>query len=490
MPHLDEGTLQAWLDRDRSGLGPEERARIEAHLEGCEACARSLEELEGSTARVEALLGVAPAAGEIPPFEAVRARAAGEAAPAGRARRRWRPTAWAASVAVALGVGWMANEMIRTGGAGPTAVSEPVAREMADSGAAPRRPSAARATGAVGGAGPEDGPGLPVARPAVPVLDEPAVVADASEEAGAGPPASGDEPRSVARSAAAPPPPPPGGDDAVPEPTAFDDRVAEDRDALQARMRSEESADVEKAAPVLRGRVTDASTGRPIPGAQVYVAEGAVGTLTDARGDFELAFADLPGDSAVTLRAEHVGYARDSARVELAGEPGEAVDFRLGSEALALEEMVVTGEEAALRLENLILWKEAYVPSSELAPGKGPPALLEGADAAAWERVSLEGAEARAGFEPWAAAGLPVRDVQVGPMGGWTWVRLLQELDDGGTLELYQARGPGLTASADLVDAEPSRLEWAVGELHGLDILARGPVTRERLEEILRGPRR
>lgn len=448
MPHLDEGTLQAWLDRDRSGLGPEERGRIEAHLAECEACARSLEELRASTDRVEELLGASAAAEVVPPFADVQARAeAGPGREERTLRRRWRPTAWAASVAVALGVGWMANEMIRTGGVDGVAGSDPVARETADSGVGAGEAAVAElGPPSTGTAEPSrDRPRLPVARPAAPVVEEPAAVAQGTDPSA---------PSEV--------------DDVSILPTTFEDRVAE-RPAPEAeRMPAEQRAPGRDAAAVLRGRVTDASTGRPISGAQVYVADGAVGTLTDREGGFELAFADLPDDSAVTLRAVHLGYEGDSARIGLADAGAAAVDFRLDSEAVALDEIVVTGavEQA----------EPGVQPGADPVPVRDSVLpLLRAADrtpwATAWGSVSLEEAEARAGFRPLRVPGLPVWRVRVGPMGGATWILVVQDHPDGGLLRLYQT--PGRQDVEAILALEPgSGAGWVTRVVDGVQVIA------------------
>ncbi len=121
MRHLDEGTLQAWLDRDRSGLSASERTEIEHHLAACAACTRRLEETEELSSRAEVLLGTrAPKYDAVPTYAELVARADRYRA-AGRRRSAWTAGGWAASVAVALGVGWMANDLYR---------ADPVARAM------------------------------------------------------------------------------------------------------------------------------------------------------------------------------------------------------------------------------------------------------------------------------------------------------------------------------------------------------------------------
>ena len=132
MRHLDEGTLQAWLDRDRSGLDAEARAEIEGHLATCEECMARLDELEEVDRRATGILSSAePADRPIPDFESVVERSRSRS----RKPRRspWLTTAWAASLVGAIAAGWMTNELSRGGtppGA-PTAVPESVQRPAA-----------------------------------------------------------------------------------------------------------------------------------------------------------------------------------------------------------------------------------------------------------------------------------------------------------------------------------------------------------------------
>ncbi len=142
MQHMDEGLLQAWLDGPRAGLTEEERTEVEAHLDQCSQCLERVEALRAAGRRALELLAVVEGEvdDEIPDFAAVVRRAGelgGESekeAPASagtsagarvdpetgpeaipEASRRagpwWgRRTAWAASILVALGAGWLANE--------------------------------------------------------------------------------------------------------------------------------------------------------------------------------------------------------------------------------------------------------------------------------------------------------------------------------------------------------------------------------------------
>jgi hypothetical protein len=108
MSHIDEGTLHAYLDRAAQPNG--DWREIEDHLATCPECRERLVEARALRERAAAILKASgPAAVSQPPFDAVLARAG-----RGRSRRvfgldRLRALGWAASIALAVGVGWMAR---------------------------------------------------------------------------------------------------------------------------------------------------------------------------------------------------------------------------------------------------------------------------------------------------------------------------------------------------------------------------------------------
>ena len=96
MSHADDGTLHAYLDGQ---LSPVERGQLEAHLASCPACRARLDEERALIERADALLALAtPPERAIPPFHQLR-----------HPRPLWRfrlPAVWAATVLLALGLGW------------------------------------------------------------------------------------------------------------------------------------------------------------------------------------------------------------------------------------------------------------------------------------------------------------------------------------------------------------------------------------------------
>src|SRR6059036_2955066 len=99
MSHVDEGTLHAYLDGE---LPSADRETVEAHLAQCDTCRAALTEARALVERATALLGSArPAERPAPPLEQLRRTAK---------RAPWHVRtsfAWAASIALALGVGYL-----------------------------------------------------------------------------------------------------------------------------------------------------------------------------------------------------------------------------------------------------------------------------------------------------------------------------------------------------------------------------------------------
>jgi putative zinc finger protein len=117
MSHVDDGTLHAYLDGE---LSPPEAQAVEAHVAQCPACRTRLEEERALIARAGELLArAAPPDRELPPFRP------GDVNPP--ARLWWQvrtPLAWAATIALALGIGTYVGER----GVAPTIFGDRLAR--------------------------------------------------------------------------------------------------------------------------------------------------------------------------------------------------------------------------------------------------------------------------------------------------------------------------------------------------------------------------
>lgn len=165
MPHIAEGLLHAHLD---GALGPDGQLQwtaAERHLEQCADCRERLEEARALRSSARGLLAgaAATATGFGPGFEALAAEAAkrreggadsSTASPDGSSARPaavrtagwWRSTArlaWAASLVMAAGAGWLGHELLVEQGGAPRPVAETAMETPAAAGAERRRTDAA-----------------------------------------------------------------------------------------------------------------------------------------------------------------------------------------------------------------------------------------------------------------------------------------------------------------------------------------------------------
>ena len=100
----------------------------------------------------------------------------------------------------------------------------------------------------------------------------------------------------------------------------------------------------------ITGRVSDAQSGGPLAEVQVFIPGLQLGTLSRADGRFLILNVPL-GDHE--LRAERIGYAGLSQSVTVGASGPTSVDFVLSSQALGLNEIVVTGAAGASRRREI-----------------------------------------------------------------------------------------------------------------------------------------
>lgn len=113
MRHIPEDELHAYLDQ---GLSRTQCVEIESHLADCPSCRATRDGIAALRDRTTALLArLAPPLGLPPSFDSLR-RVAAEVA--SQRRRRTQLGAWAASLVAAVGLGWTAGSLVRSGGEG------------------------------------------------------------------------------------------------------------------------------------------------------------------------------------------------------------------------------------------------------------------------------------------------------------------------------------------------------------------------------------
>src|SRR5437588_5861876 len=94
------------------------------------------------------------------------------------------------------------------------------------------------------------------------------------------------------------------------------------------------------------GRVVNARTQAPLSSVRVSVVGTEIGVLTNADGRYELL-----GVATGThdVRAQRIGYHSSTETVDVPSSGAATVAFGLGEEALALEQVVVTGTGSQAR---------------------------------------------------------------------------------------------------------------------------------------------
>ncbi|MCH8144839.1 MAG: zf-HC2 domain-containing protein, partial [Gemmatimonadetes bacterium] len=116
MSHVNEGQIHAYLDRQLEFADQADRERFETHVAECSDCTVLLEETRAIHARATGMLGDSrPAVADMPSFETVVTRASERSARWATVKtlNRTRALAWAASIVVAVAVGWYARVVER-----------------------------------------------------------------------------------------------------------------------------------------------------------------------------------------------------------------------------------------------------------------------------------------------------------------------------------------------------------------------------------------
>lgn len=109
MSHVADGALHAYLD---GACDERERREIETHLEACQDCRARLDEAAALSRHASELLSeLEPLSPRAPAWREIEARAAARSR-GGTRRSRLKPLAWAASIVIAFGLGWMSQPLL------------------------------------------------------------------------------------------------------------------------------------------------------------------------------------------------------------------------------------------------------------------------------------------------------------------------------------------------------------------------------------------
>lgn len=380
MSHVDEGALHAYLDGALDAYPASEAAFVREHLEHCAVCAARLDQARALRDRAASVLSlVEPGAVDMPPLEELRRRAGAGSGSVSRPGRigRMRRMAWAASVVLALGTGWvlrdrapgMVDEAARTSRPEPAEPAPspppPEAEELREAG--PAETPEAQVVDAPGAAGPASAARLRAAES----VDEPqmrtraAESADAAAEgreqaAAAGDPAPGASGLQAPARMEQPAPTPDSAFRVRPEPSSLAPVVVTGTVAFptDSMARSERSADS-----VLQRRLDGATRGLdPVVDRLTLADQAALGGQRRERE---------PLDPAARIVAEaERGGAGSAVREKVQADPGSLVVP--GLEVLSVSWIDVAGfDEAAVRvLQRLESGDTLEV--LHLPPGAGP----------------------------------------------------------------------------------------------------------------------
>jgi TonB-dependent starch-binding outer membrane protein SusC len=127
----------------------------------------------------------------------------------------------------------------------------------------------------------------------------------------------------------------------------------------------------------IEGKVTETGSGRPLAGAQVFVAGTTVGSVTNERGEYRITSAPA---RQVELRVRLIGYSPINRTVVVTAGQTVTQNIEVGVSALQLEQVVVTGTGAQVEVKKLGNTIATIQPPS-FAPITTPSQLLTARDA-------------------------------------------------------------------------------------------------------------
>ena len=100
----------------------------------------------------------------------------------------------------------------------------------------------------------------------------------------------------------------------------------------------------------IEGKVTETGSGRPLSGAQIFIAGTTVGGVTNDRGEYRITGAPA---RQVALRVRLIGYSPITKSVVVTAGQTVTQDIEVGVSALQLEQVVVTGTGAQVEVKKL-----------------------------------------------------------------------------------------------------------------------------------------
>jgi TonB-linked SusC/RagA family outer membrane protein len=113
----------------------------------------------------------------------------------------------------------------------------------------------------------------------------------------------------------------------------------------------------------VQGVVVEATTGRPLSGAQVSIQGRGIGTLSNQQGRFQLL--NVPA-GAQTLRVDLIGHTAVTREITVTGGQATTVNVQLEQSAIALQELVVTGVSGGAMERQKVPFSVSRVDASQM----------------------------------------------------------------------------------------------------------------------------
>ncbi|MCH8025019.1 MAG: carboxypeptidase-like regulatory domain-containing protein, partial [Candidatus Marinimicrobia bacterium] len=129
----------------------------------------------------------------------------------------------------------------------------------------------------------------------------------------------------------------------------------------------------------ISGRVTASETGEALQGAQVFVQDTYIGSVSDVYGNYSL---EVPTEE-VTLIVAFIGYKTQELTVPVGV---ETVNFTLETDVLLSEQVIVTGLASTVKRRNLAN-AVAVITAEDLVPA--PAQTLESALSGKFAGISV-----------------------------------------------------------------------------------------------------
>lgn len=206
---------------------------------------------------------------------------------------------------------------------------------------------------------------------------------------------------------------------------------------------------------VVRGVVKDAERGDPLIGANVVLTGTTLGAVTDLEGNYIIR--NVP-EGKYTVAVRYVGYKGQTKEATITANATVSLDFALAVTAVQMDEVVVTGQGAAIEKRRLPTSVETISSKDvQFAPVKSVDQLLQG---------RIPGLQS---FSPGGAPGTGARMITRGvkaALSGTTPVIYVDgvRVDNNPQGRLASGTGGQISSSlADLVTGEIDRIEVIKG---------------------------